>query len=125
MTGKSDSGIASHQIYTDEQRERRDSTIWTTVQGILAPLQFIIFGISLVLLVRYLQFGLGYEELAKERSDVIVGVISGYGNYGPYRNYLGYGPTTAPLSGLSSMTGYEGGPPQEVGISLGLSLIHI
>ena len=65
------------------------------------------------------KFGLGYEELAKERSDVIVGVISGYGNYGPYRNYLGYGPTTAPLSGLSSMTGYEGGPPQEVGISLG------
>ena len=61
MTGKSDSGIANHQIYTDEQRERRDNTIWTTVQGILAPLQFIIFGISLVLLVRYLQFGVGYE----------------------------------------------------------------
>ena len=61
MTGKPDSGIANHQIYTDEQRERRDNTIWTTVQGILAPLQFIIFGISLVLLVRYLQFGVGYE----------------------------------------------------------------
>ena len=65
------------------------------------------------------KFGLGYDDLAKERPDVIVGAISGYGNYGPYRHYLGYGPTTAPLSGLSSMTGYEGGQPEEVGVSLG------
>jgi len=65
------------------------------------------------------KFGLGYDDLAKARPDVIVGAISGYGNYGPYRHYLGYGPTTAPLSGLSSMTGYEGGQPEEVGVSLG------
>jgi len=65
------------------------------------------------------KFGLGYDDLAQTRPDVIVGAISGYGNYGPYRHYLGYGPTTAPLSGLSSMTGYEGGQPEEVGISLG------
>jgi len=65
------------------------------------------------------KFGLGYEDLVAEREDVIVASISGYGNYGPYRHYLGYGPTTAPLSGLSSMTGHEGGKPEEVGISLG------
>ncbi len=65
------------------------------------------------------KFGLGYNDLMEVRPDVIVGVISGYGNYGPYRDYLGYGPTTAPLSGLSSMTGYEGGKPEEVGVSLG------
>jgi len=65
------------------------------------------------------KFGLGYDDLAEARPDVIVGSISGYGNYGPYRHYLGYGPTTAPLSGLSSMTGYEGGQPEEVGVSLG------
>ena len=61
MTGKPESGKAIHQIYTDEQRERRDQTVWTTVQGVLAPVQFLVFGISLVLLVRYLYSGLGYE----------------------------------------------------------------
>ena len=32
---------------------------------------------------------------------------------------MGYGPAIAPLTGLSAMTGYAGGPPQEVGISYG------
>ncbi len=61
MTSISHSGEMRHQIYTDEQRKRRDETLWTTVQGVLAPIQFLIFGISLVLLVRYLQTGSGYE----------------------------------------------------------------
>ena len=65
------------------------------------------------------RFGLGYEQLRQERPDVIVATISGYGHYGPYKNYIGYGPTTAPLSGLASLTGYEGGPPEEVGVALG------
>ena len=54
-------GAVDHQIYTDDQRIRRDQTIWTTVQGVLAPLQFLIFGLSLILLVRYLSTGQGYE----------------------------------------------------------------
>jgi crotonobetainyl-CoA:carnitine CoA-transferase CaiB-like acyl-CoA transferase len=32
---------------------------------------------------------------------------------------MGYGPAIVPLSGLSSLTGYPGGPPEEVGISYG------
>lgn len=47
-------------LYSREERARRDSTPWTLVQGILAPIQFIIFGISLVLVLRYLQTGEGY-----------------------------------------------------------------
>ncbi|MDG2114827.1 MAG: CoA transferase, partial [Actinomycetota bacterium] len=65
------------------------------------------------------RFGLGYEQLSQERPDVIVATISGYGHYGPYKSYIGYGPTTAPLSGLASLTGYDGGPPEEVGVALG------
>lgn len=61
MNSLSDSAILGQQIYTDEQRNRRDSTIWTTVQGVLAPLQFVVFGISLILLLRYLYSGAGYE----------------------------------------------------------------
>ena len=48
-------------LYTPEQRARRDATIWTPIQGILAPLQFIAFGVSLVLVVRYLAYGVGYD----------------------------------------------------------------
>ncbi|WP_419842127.1 CaiB/BaiF CoA transferase family protein [Candidatus Poriferisodalis sp.] len=64
-------------------------------------------------------WGLGYEALAAERPDVIVGAISGYGHHGPYRSYMGYGPTTGPLSGLASMTGYVGDDAAELGVSLG------
>lgn len=48
-------------LYTEAERRRRDSTIWTLVQGILAPLQFLVFLISLGLVLRYLFTGLGYE----------------------------------------------------------------
>ena len=48
-------------LYTAEERARRDTTIWTTVQGVLAPLQFIIFVISLGLVIRYLVNGTGYD----------------------------------------------------------------
>ena len=48
-------------LYTAEQRVRRDQTIWTPVQGVLAPLQFLAFAVSLVLVLRYLVTGSGYE----------------------------------------------------------------
>ncbi len=48
-------------LYTPEQRARRDATVWTTVQGILAPAQFLVFLVSLILVLRYLASGLGYE----------------------------------------------------------------
>ena len=49
-----------HQpLYTPEERKRRDETSWTLVQGVLAPLQFLVFVVSLVLVVRYLATGAG------------------------------------------------------------------
>ncbi len=47
-------------LYTPDQRARRDATFWTPVQGVLAPLQFIAFLVSLVLVVRYLATDAGY-----------------------------------------------------------------
>ena len=64
-------------------------------------------------------FGLGHEELLRLKPDLIVASISGYGHTGPQKDYMGYGPAIVMLSGLASLTGYRGGPPQEVGISLG------
>ena len=49
------------QLYTPEERERRDATAWTLVQGVLAPIQFLVFLVSLVLVARYLWLGEGYE----------------------------------------------------------------
>lgn len=57
LTGTSD----RTGLYTEAERQRRDSTIWTLVQGILAPVQFLVFLISLGLVLRYLATGLGYE----------------------------------------------------------------
>ncbi|MEY8838794.1 2-vinyl bacteriochlorophyllide hydratase [Cribrihabitans sp. XS_ASV171] len=48
-------------LYTPVQRARRDATVWTLVQGILAPLQFLAFIVSLVLVLRFLVTGEGYE----------------------------------------------------------------
>jgi 3-vinyl bacteriochlorophyllide hydratase len=48
-------------LYTPEQRRRRDATPWTLVQGILAPTQFLVFLISLVLVLRTLLTGEGLE----------------------------------------------------------------
>ena len=44
-------------LYTPAQRARRDATAWTMVQGILAPVQFLIFGISLYLVINSLHTG--------------------------------------------------------------------
>jgi 3-vinyl bacteriochlorophyllide hydratase len=46
-------------LYTPEERRRRDSSRWTLVQGVLAPLQFLVFIISLGLVLRYLATGDG------------------------------------------------------------------
>jgi 3-vinyl bacteriochlorophyllide hydratase len=49
-----------HQpLYTPAERERRDSSVWTLVQGVLAPLQFLVFVVSLILVLRYLATGGG------------------------------------------------------------------
>lgn len=51
-------------LYTPEQRRRRDASGWTMVQGVLAPLQFIVFLISLGLVLRYLSTSEGWTAAA-------------------------------------------------------------
>jgi 3-vinyl bacteriochlorophyllide hydratase len=46
-------------LYSPEQKRRRDESVWTLVQGILAPLQFLVFLVSLVLVLRCLATGQG------------------------------------------------------------------
>jgi 3-vinyl bacteriochlorophyllide hydratase len=48
-------------LYTPEQRARRDATAWTLVQGVLAPVQFVVFLVSLVLVLRCMATGEGEQ----------------------------------------------------------------
>ena len=49
----------STALYTPAERRRRDESVWTTVQGVLAPLQFLVFLVSLGLVTRTLVTGEG------------------------------------------------------------------
>lgn len=46
-------------LYSDAERLRRDASRWTLVQGILAPVQFLVFLVSLILVWRFLATGQG------------------------------------------------------------------
>ena len=58
--GRASRGNVGGALYTPEERRRRDASVWTIVQGVLAPLQFLAFLVSLGLVLRYLATGEGY-----------------------------------------------------------------
>jgi 3-vinyl bacteriochlorophyllide hydratase len=51
--------LTGRPLYTPQERLRRDATVWTLVQGVLAPVQFLVFIISLALVLRFLLTGEG------------------------------------------------------------------
>ena len=57
------------------------------------------------------KLGLGYNDLAKVKQDVIMISASGFGSSGPYREYAGYAPMFAAFGGLAHLTGYEDSEP--------------
>lgn len=63
------------------------------------------------------RMGFGYSEVKKLRNDIIMVSLTGYGDTGPYRDYVAYGPAQVPLAGFSSLTGYKGWPPMHAGFS--------
>ncbi|WP_394690167.1 2-vinyl bacteriochlorophyllide hydratase [Hoeflea sp.] len=44
-------------LYTADERVRRDNSVWTLVQGILAPIQFLVFAISVGLIAHWWMTG--------------------------------------------------------------------
>ncbi len=55
------SPMRGRPLYTADERRRRDASVWTTVQGVLAPVQFLVFLVSLTLVLRYLMTGHGLQ----------------------------------------------------------------
>ena len=60
MSGRAEQAVGS-SLYTSEERARRDASPWTLVQGLLAPLQFAVFLVSLGLVLRFLATGEGWQ----------------------------------------------------------------
>ena len=63
------------------------------------------------------KLGLGYDKLRSIKSDIIMASLSGYGQTGPYKGFVGYGPPASAAAGMFYGTGYEGGDPGEIGVS--------
>ena len=51
--------VSDRDLYTPAERARRDASRWTLVQGVLAPLQFLVMIVSTVLVIRSLTTGEG------------------------------------------------------------------
>ena len=60
-------------LYTPQERQRRDASPWTWVQGVLAPVQFLVFLVSLALVLRFLWTGQG--QAAAEWSIVVKTIV--------------------------------------------------
>jgi 3-vinyl bacteriochlorophyllide hydratase len=52
---------AGRLLYSPQERQRRDASVWTLVQGVLAPVQFVVFLVSLALVLRFLFNGEGEQ----------------------------------------------------------------
>jgi crotonobetainyl-CoA:carnitine CoA-transferase CaiB-like acyl-CoA transferase len=67
-------------------------------------------------------WGLGPEDLAEARPELIYARVSGYGQTGPYASRPGYASVCEGVGGLRYLNGFEGGPPVRPNLSLGDSL---
>lgn len=68
MRGRSAPESPKPGLYTREERRRRDASPWTLVQGVLAPIQFLVLLASLALIGRYLATG---EGLALATASIV------------------------------------------------------
>lgn len=66
------------------------------------------------------RMGLGYDDLRRVRSDIIMLSSSAVGATGPEGRYAGYAPTFACLSGIASISGHPDEPPAALSGSVDL-----
>jgi len=64
------------------------------------------------------KMGLSYEELSKENPLIVYSSISGFGQYGPYRDLPGYDIIGQAMGGIMSVTGWPDGPPTRTGVAI-------
>lgn len=64
------------------------------------------------------RFGLDAATLRREKPELVVCSITGYGQDGPYAQLPGYDAVLQGFTGLQSVTGEPDGPPLKVGVAL-------
>lgn len=62
--------------------------------------------------------GLGYEALAEINPGLVMASISGFGQYGPYRDRKSFDFIAQAMAGMMHMTGEPEGPPYFVGVGI-------
>lgn len=65
------------------------------------------------------RLGLGFDDVAALRSNIVYCSISGYGQSGPYAKRGAFDVVVQAMSGLMSVTGEEDGPPVKCGVPVG------
>jgi len=64
------------------------------------------------------KMGYGYDVLKKLNPRIIMVNVSAYGQFGPYRDQIGYDPIGQTMSGIAMVTGEEGMPPIRAGVPI-------
>ena len=62
--------------------------------------------------------GFGYETLRELNPKIIMVNVSAYGQFGPYKDNIGYDPIGQTMSGITMVTGEEGMPPIRTGVPI-------
>ncbi len=65
------------------------------------------------------KMGLGYEDLAREKPEIIMASISGFGSTGPAKHWAGFDQIAQGYSGFMSLTGNAESGPMRVGTAIG------
>jgi crotonobetainyl-CoA:carnitine CoA-transferase CaiB-like acyl-CoA transferase len=64
------------------------------------------------------KMGFGYDALKALNPRIILVNVSAYGQFGPYREKIGYDPIGQVMSGIAMVTGEEGMPPIRAGVPI-------
>ena len=62
--------------------------------------------------------GFGYDVLKELNPRIIMVNVSAFGQFGPYRENIGYDPIGQTMSGITMVTGEEGMPPIRTGVPI-------
>ena len=64
------------------------------------------------------KMGFGYEVLFELNPKIVMVNVSAYGQFGPYRDMIGYDPIGQAMSGIMMVTGEDGMPPIRAGVPI-------
>jgi CoA:oxalate CoA-transferase len=64
------------------------------------------------------KMGFGYDVLKQLNPRIIMVNVSAYGQFGPYREQIGYDPVGQTMAGIAMVTGAEGMPPVRAGVPI-------